>query len=249
MHVMRKQSQAGSALFFQAQSALQQLADPQTARILSGFFKTGPGEYGEGDVFRGIRVPDIRQVACQMAEMPLGDAVRLLKSPFHEDRLCALLILARKFERGDEACRKRVYETYVKNTRRINNWDLVDLSAPNIVGAWLLNRDPAPLRRLAASKNLWERRVAMVATHAFIRAQRYDLTLEIAERLLNDSHDLMHKASGWMLREAGKRDVDVLRRFLRRHAGVMPRTMLRYSIERLSADERQKWMAVRSARV
>ena len=232
-----------ASLLREAQRQLAARADPAAAAILRGFFKTGPGEYGAGDRFRGIRVPALREVARQVADMPLRDASRLLASPYHEDRLLALLVLVRQFERGDAAARRRIYDTYLAHTRHVNNWDLVDLSAPNIAGAWLLARAPAPLRRLVVSGNLWERRIAIVATHAFIRAGRFDLTLELAARLLADREDLLHKAAGWMLREVGKRDAAALRGFLGRHAAVMPRTMLRYAIERFNRAERLRWLA------
>ena len=242
---MKRNVKYDCASLAQSRRELAKLADPATATILRGFFKTGPGEYGEGDLFRGIRVPALRRLVRQVAEMPLGDIVRLLASTYHEDRLFALLLMVQNFERGDDTTRQRIYNTYLRHTRHINHWDLVDLSAPHIVGVWLLTRDPAPLRRLVASENLWERRIAIVATHAFIRTGRFDMTLKLAARLLADPHDLLHKAAGWMLREVGKRDTAALRGFLGRHAAVMPRTMLRYAIERFDASERRAWMTQR----
>jgi 3-methyladenine DNA glycosylase AlkD len=226
---------------------LKDAANPAKAKFLAGFFKTGAGQYAEGDVFWGITVPAQRQIGRAHFGVPLAELERLLRSRVHEERLTALLILVDRFERGDKVDRKRIHALYARNLRRVNNWDLVDLSAPNILGAWLLDKDRRVLRRLAASKNLWERRVAMVATQAFIRAGESDDAVTIARQLLGDEHDLIHKAVGWMLREVGKRvDVEVLRRFLRNHAGEMPRTALRYAIERLPPAERQKWMAARA---
>jgi 3-methyladenine DNA glycosylase AlkD len=219
------------------------LGDPLAATALLRFFKTGPGEYGAGDCFRGIHVPALRTLAREHAGLPLTQVLRLLASRWHEDRLVALLILVRQFERGDASARARVYAAYGTQTGRINNWDLVDLSAPNIVGAWLLSRDePKPLMRLAQSDVLWERRIAIVASHAFIRQRRFDVTLSLATHLLDDRHDLIHKATGWMLREVGKRDAAVLTGFLDRHAGRMPRTMLRYAIERFGPATRQRYL-------
>lgn len=218
-------------------------ANAKDAKILSWFFKTGPGEYGAGDRFRGIRVPVLRKIARQLSELSQPDALRLLHSPYHEDRLLALLVWVAQFERGDDACRGRLHDVYLSHTRSINNWDLVDLSAPNIAGAWALSHGTRRLLELSRSHSLWERRLAIVATHAFIRAHRFNPTLVIARRLLHDPEDLLHKATGWMLREVGKRDADVLRGFLARHAKVMPRTMLRYAIERFPEPERKRWMA------
>jgi 3-methyladenine DNA glycosylase AlkD len=224
---------------------LRRMADPVRAAVLRGFFKTGPGEYGEGDRFLGITVPQTRAVARAFRGLPLRDVERLLASAIHEERLCALLILVDAFERADPALRARLADFYLRNASRINNWDLVDLSAPNIVGEHLLS---APtgwqplLRALADSANLWERRIAIVSTHAFIRRREFRPTLDIARRLLRDPHDLIHKACGWMLREVGKRDLAALRGFLGAHAARMPRTALRYAIERMAPGERRHWM-------
>jgi 3-methyladenine DNA glycosylase AlkD len=218
-------------------------ANAKDAEILSWFFKTGPGEYGAGDRFRGIRVPVLRQIARQLSDLTQPDVIRLLHSPYHEDRLLALLVWVAQFERGDESCRSRLHDAYLSHTRSINNWDLVDLSAPNIAGAWALSHGTRQLLELSHSHSLWERRLAIVATHAFIRANRFTPTLVIARRLLHDPEDLLHKATGWMLREVGKRDADVLRGFLARHVKTMPRTMLRYAIERFPEPERKRWMA------
>jgi len=218
-------------------------ADAKDAEILGRFFKTGPGEYGAGDRFRGIRVPILRQIARQISDLPLPDTLRLLESPYHEDRMLALLVWITQYQHGDEPGRNRLHEAYLGHTRCINNWDLVDLSAPGIAGAWALSHGTRRLLLLSRSHSLWERRLSIVATHAFIRARRFGPTLAIARRLLHDPEDLLHKATGWMLREVGKRDAAVLRGFLGRHAAIMPRTMLRYAIERFQQPERQHWMA------
>jgi len=179
---------------------IKRLADPEKAKILQRFFKTGPGQYGEGDVFAGITVPVTRKLVRKYCDLPLGDAAELLKSPIHEERLLALLILVEKARRGDDATRKRIYGLYLKNTRTINSWDLVDLSAEHIVGAWLAGGNREKLYRLAKSKSLWERRIAIVATFHDIKRGRPDHTLALADVLMGDRHDLIHKAVGWMLR-------------------------------------------------
>jgi len=221
---------------------LRVLASAEEAKVLQWFFKTGPGEYGEGDVFIGVRVPALRQLVreCPTAGEPAAKS--LLQSRVHEDRLLALLLLVRQFANGDGPTRERTYRLYLDCTDRINNWDLVDLSAPNIVGEWLLERDRRPLARLAKSKSLWERRIAIVATSAFIRRRQFDDTLRIADLLLHDSHDLIHKATGWMLREVGKRDEAVLESYLAPRCKTLPRTMLRYAIERFAEPKRQLYL-------
>jgi len=206
------------------------------------FFKTAPGEYGAGDKFIGIRVPVLRKLASEFCEMPLPDAVALLQSPIHEERLIALIILVDAYERGDEAGRSEIYNLYLEQLYCVNNWDLVDSSAPYIVGPHLLNRSRKILFRIARSKNLWHRRVAMLATFHFIRQKDFADALRLAELLRDDEHDLMHKAVGWMLREIGKRDLAVLKKFLNQHVVFMPRTMLRYAIEKLSDRERQRYL-------
>ena len=221
---------------------LKAMGDPKQARILQRFFKTGPGEYGEGDVFLGIRVPTLRRHAKEIGALPLPETVRLLGSPLHEARLLALLIWIQMYRAGDEAQRERIYALYAQNTRRINNWDLVDLSAMHIVGAHLWGRDRSPLDAWSASPLLWERRIAVLSTFHFIRREAFDDTLRIAGRLLHDPEDLMHKAVGWMLREVGKRDRAAEEAFLREHARVMPRTMLRYAIERFPEEVRQRYL-------
>lgn len=220
------------------------LADPARATFLLGFFRTGPGEYGEGDRFLGINVPQIRTLAREFASLPLDDIERLLESSWHEARLLALVLMAGRYARSDAKMQEQLYRLYLRRTDRINNWDLVDTSAPQVVGAHLWKRSRAPLRRLARSKSIWERRIAMVATQYFITRGDFDDAIAIAETLLSDREDLIHKATGWMLREVGKRDEATLLRFLDRHAAAMPRTALRYSIERLSPAKKKQYMSV-----
>jgi 3-methyladenine DNA glycosylase AlkD len=224
---------------------LRALANPEHARVAQWFFKTGPGEYGEGDRFLGIRVPVLRRLIREAAALPLAEVRKLLSSPWHEARLLAALILVRRYERGDEAERQALYRLYLDSMPHLNNWDIIDTSAPHIVGRHLDGRGRATLVRLARSKNLWSRRIAVLATFWSIRHGQFDDTLTLAAMLLDDREDLMHKAVGWMLREVGNRDVEVLREFLQAHASRMPRTMLRYAIEKLPVAERQAWMAVR----
>ncbi len=223
------------------------LADPKQAKVLSGFFKTGKGQYGEGDIFLGIKVPVQRATIKKYFDLPLTDIQELLDSPIHEHRLSALFILVRRFEKGDEMIKTAVYNMYVKNATRgrINNWDLVDLSAPNIVGQYLLNKDRSIVYKLVASKKLWERRIGVLATFSFIRQKDFKDILKIAALLFADEQDLMHKAVGWMLREMGKRDEKVLESFLDKHAAKMPRTMLRYAIERMPEKKRKGYMNTR----
>jgi 3-methyladenine DNA glycosylase AlkD len=222
---------------------LRALANPQIADGSRRFFKTGVGEYGHGDRFLGIRVPTLRKIARELRAAPMAVALALLRSQLHEERLLALLMLVSRYTRGTPAERQRIYEQYLKHVqKRVNNWDLVDSSAPYIVGAHLEQRDRAKLLELARSTNLWERRVAIIATFWFIRRGSFDDTLAIAERLLDDREDLIHKASGWMLREVGNRDRAAAERFLRRHCRRMPRTMLRYAIEKLPPRTRRAYL-------
>ena len=225
---------------------LRSIANPEKAKILSGFFKTGKGQYGEGDIFLGIMVPQQRKLAKEYGLLSLKDIKALLSSRIHEHRLIALLILVQQYRKAEEREKERLAVFYLDHATCINNWDLVDLSAPYILGEHLYGKDIAVLLRLALSENLWERRIAIIATFAFIRKNRFSETLRIAEVLLRDQHDLIHKAVGWMLREVGKRDIMPLERFLKNHADAMPRTMLRYAIERFTASKRQYWMEKRS---
>ncbi|MBF0484164.1 MAG: DNA alkylation repair protein [Candidatus Omnitrophica bacterium] len=221
---------------------LRDFASKEDAKFLQRFFKTGPGQYGEGDVFIGVRVPDNRKVAKEFKDLSMSDLNILIKSPIHEERLLALIIITFQFAKADDKNQKLLFDLYLSNTKSINNWDLVDLSAPNVVGAYLLNRDRSILFKMAKSKLLWDRRIAVVATHYFIRNNSFDHTLKISEMLLEDNEDLMHKAAGWMLREVGKRDVEVLRGFLNKHHKIMPRTMLRYAIEKFEEKERKSYL-------
>jgi 3-methyladenine DNA glycosylase AlkD len=224
---------------------LKSMADPDKAAILQRFFKTGPGQYGEGDIFIGVIVPQSRQVAKKFSQLPLGEVRTLLYSRIHEERLVALLILARRYCSASSCMEKEeIVKFYLDHIKQVNNWDLVDLSAPNILGAHLadsIDRRRRLLYRLARSENLWERRIAIVATHHFIRNGDFSDTLKIAEMLLQDRHDLMHKAAGWMLREVGKRDAAAEEAFLEKHFSVIPRTMLRYAIERLPENKRRRY--------
>jgi 3-methyladenine DNA glycosylase AlkD len=224
------------------QAELSRLADAETAAGMQRFFKTGPGEYGEGDRFRGIRVPVLRQLAHAHQGLGLPAVELLLHSTFHEDRLLALLILNRIFAAAEAKLRQAIYRLYLRNTRFINNWDLVDASAEHVVGAYLRHRSRAPLQRLARSGVLWERRIAILATFHFIKSGEYEETLAIVRRLLADPEDLIHKAAGWMLREIGKRDFRAADAFLRAHHRDMPRTMLRYAIERFPEPLRRAYL-------
>ncbi|MFC1866947.1 DNA alkylation repair protein [Thermodesulfobacteriota bacterium] len=226
----------------QLSKALRDLANPVIAEHSRRFFKTGKGEYGEGDKFLGIRIPILRKQAKKYQDITLQEIQRLLKSSFHEERLCALLLLVRKFTQGDVVERTVIYQLYLHNTQYINNWDLVDSSAPSIVGVYLENRDNYPLYELAESDSLWERRIAIMATFHFIKNNQFDVTLDLAKQLISDEEDLIHKAVGWMLREIGKRDLGIEKAFLKAHYNKMPRTMLRYAIEKFSERERKKYL-------
>lgn len=226
--------------------SLKKLANREKARILQGFFKTRKGEYGEGDVFLGITVPQTRAIARANRNAPRSEVVKLLKSKFHEERLLALLILVEQFNRGNEREQSNIVDFYLKNTKSINNWDLVDLSADKILGSWLTNRPRKILYTLSKSKNMWERRIAIVATFSFIRNKESADTFKIAEALMDDQHDLIHKAVGWMLREVGKRVGEkALENFLHTNGKRMPRTMLRYAIEHLSEEKRRGYLSVK----
>lgn len=220
------------------------LANPEKAEILQRFFKTGPGQYGEGDVFAGIVVPASRKIAKKYVSLPDDGILMLLKSKIHEERLIALLILIFQFERGDKHKKEQVFHLYLQHTAFINNWDLVDLSAEKIVGAYLNGKPKVVLYDLACSKSLWERRISIVSTFHYIKQGEYEDTLAIADILLMDREDLIHKAVGWMLREVGKRcSKEVEEIFLRKHCREMPRTMLRYAIERFSPEKRRFYLS------
>lgn len=219
-------------------SEMKRLGDPEIAAHSQRFFKTGPGQYGQGDRFLGIRVPVTRKVARRCSDLSLRQITSLLHSRFHEERLLALLILVRQFTRGDVVQQRRIFELYLDNTEYINNWDLVDSSAHLIVGPWLQDRPRGLLRKLVRSDSLWERRIAMMSTFHFIRQDDFADALVIAGMLVGDGHDLIHKAVGWMLREIGNRDVAVEEEFLQTYYREMPRTMLRYAIEKFPEELR-----------
>ncbi len=218
------------------------MGNKEDARFLQGFFKTGAGQYGEGDTFLGIRVPALRKLAKEYQNLPPEKILTLLKSPYHEERLFALILFVNAFAQGDEIIKKKIYDLYLANPSYINNWDLVDISAPNIVGAFLMEKNKKPLYKLAKSKSLWERRIAILATFYFIKNNKFADTLKIAGILLQDKEDLIHKALGWMLRETGKRDIEPLESFLKEHCRVMPRTMLRYAIEKFTPSRRKMFL-------
>ena len=234
------------------QSELRALKNEDFAKVSQRFFKTGKGEYGEGDRFLGLTVPQIRKIATAYLDLSFAETEKLLASRWHEERLAGAIILVYQFERigknktisdrDRETHQKKVFRFYLDHRASMNNWDIVDVSAPNIVGTYLLDKDRKELYRLAKSKSLWDRRIAIVSTFAFIRNNDLDDTFQIAEILLRDPESLIHKATGWMLREAGKRDKKALIVFLDRYAHQMPRTMLRYAIERFSDSERKRWM-------
>ena len=221
---------------------MQELSNPKIAEHSLRFFKTGPGEYGEGDVFLGIRVPVTRKVARKFRELSLDQILKLLKSKFHEERLLALFMLVALFKKGDDIEKKNIYNAYLGHTDSINNWDLVDGSAHQIVGGYLFERDRRPLYKLVKSKSLWERRISMIATYTFIKKNDFVDTLKLSEILLPDEEDLIHKAVGWMLREVGKLDLEVEEKFLQKHYKKMPRTMLRYAIEKFEEKKRQGYL-------
>jgi len=221
---------------------MQELSNPEIAEHSLRFFKTGRGEYGEGDIFLGIRVPVMRKVARKFRELPLEQVHKLLKSKFHEERLLALFMLVALFKKGDDKKKKNIYDTYLGHTDYINNWDLVDSSAHQIVGGYLFERDRKRLYQLAKSKSLWERRIAMIATYTFIKKNDFEETLRLSEILLTDEEDLMHKAVGWMLREVGNRQLEVEEKFLRKHYKKLPRTMLRYAIEKFEEKKRKGYL-------
>jgi len=224
------------------QKELRQLADPETAVQSLRFFKTGKGEYGEGDLFLGIRVPVLRKRAKQYHDIPLAVSGELLKSEYHEERLFALIVLVEQFKKSGPDQAEAIYHLYLEYTQYINNWDLVDISAAHIVGAFLYKRDRQPLYDLAVSKELWERRISIISTFYFIRCNEFGDTLNISKRLLKDKEDLIHKAVGWMLREIGKRNLKTEEVFLKKYYQKMPRTMLRYAIEKFDEEKRKNYL-------
>jgi 3-methyladenine DNA glycosylase AlkD len=217
---------------------IRKLANSERAENSRRFFKTKKGQYGEGDVFLGLTVPEQRKIAKKYSELNLTDVKKLLESEIHEERLIALLILVEMYKKEKD----KIFDFYHENIKQINNWDLVDLSADKIFGNFLFDKDKDLLFKLANSENLWEKRISIVSTFDFIRKNKFDETLKISEILLSDSHDLIHKAVGWMLREVGKRDVKILEGFLKRNYSELPRTTLRYAIEKFDEEKRKKWL-------
>lgn len=222
---------------------LKSVPNKEKAEIFQRFFKTGKGEYGEGDTFAGIAVPEVRDISKRyFKEMTLEEVEYFVQHKIHEYRLFGLLTLTYTWKKADESKRKDIFDLYVKNLEYVNNWDLVDISAPNIVGEYLKEKDRAILYELAENNNLWKQRISIISTFSFIRNKDFVDTLNISEILLHHKHDLIHKAVGWMLREVGKRDQDVEEEFLKRYYKEMPRTMLRYAIERFEEEKRQRYL-------
>lgn len=226
----------------QIRSKLKECIQPEKAQFYPRFFKTGPGEYGEGDIFLGVTVPDLRRLAKKYKDLSIDDSLTLLRSQYHEERLLSLFILIHKFEKGTETEKNQLYKLYLDNTAHINNWDLVDASAYKICGPYLYKKNRKVLYQLVKSDDLWERRISIMTTYYFIKNHDYDDTLALAEILLQDDHDLIHKAVGWMLRELGKRDIDLECAFLDKHTAQMPRTMLRYAIEKFPEKMRKEYL-------
>ncbi len=218
-------------------------ADSTQAENLKRFFKTAPGEYGYGDKFHGIKVPVLRKIANNYyKQMDLKEIKKLLDSEFHEERFVSLVILIKKYEQGTESIKTEIFNFYIENINRINNWDLVDVSCPNIIGDYLLNKDKSILYEFSSSDNLWKRRISIISTFCFIRNNIFNHTIDLCKILINDKSDLIHKACGWMLRESGKRNLPLLLKFLDKNHEDMPRTMLRYSIEKLDDVQRKKYL-------
>ena len=224
------------------QKKLKHLGNKEKAKKHQSFFKTGPGEYGEGDIFLGVTVPELRRLAKEYKTIGINETKQLLKSKIHEERLLSLFLLIHRYSKGDEPEKKRIYELYLKNTAFINNWDLVDSSAGQIVGDFLFNKSKKPLYDLVKSDNLWKRRISIISTFYFIKRNQFSDTLKISKILLPNKEDLIHKAVGWMLREVGKRDISVEENFLKKHYKNMPRTMLRYAIEKFPESKRQRYL-------
>jgi len=224
---------------------IKRVSNKKHAEAMLWFFKTGKGEYGEGDIFAGIKVPVQRKIAKEFLNLNFTELKELLKSKVHEERLIALLILVEKYEKGEEKEKNKIFRFYINNRKGINNWDLVDLSAPKIIGHYLLNKDKKLLYDFAKSENLWDRRIAILATYSFIKSGNFDDALRISDLLLNDKHDLIHKAVGWMLREVGKKNLAVEEIFLQPRYNKMPRTMLRYAIEKFPETKRKKYLEVK----
>jgi 3-methyladenine DNA glycosylase AlkD len=229
-------------LFAKLTSELMGLEQPEKGKLLLKYFKTGKGQYADGDVFLGISIPQQRAIAKKYIDLTLPQLQKMLENKIHEFRLVALFILVYKYAKSDDKGKKEIADFYLKNTKKVNNWDLVDSSAGYILGDYLLDKDKAILYKLAKSENLWEKRIAIISTQGFIRKNKFDDTLKIAEILINDKHDLIHKAVGWMLREVGNRDLKLLYGFLDKHYQKMPRTMLRYAIEKFEIAKKIYYM-------
>jgi len=225
---------------------LQSLADPQIAQHSQRFFKTGKGDYGEGDVFLGIRVPVIRKLAKRFHNLPLDNIESLLKSKFHEQRLLALIMMVNLFKKSDSHTQQQIFNTYINNIEYINNWDLIDTTTPHIVGTYLFDKNRQLLFNYAESENLWQRRISVLACLYFIQRDDFKDFIEIAETLVNDQHDLIHKAVGWMLREAAKKQLSITTRYLDQYAAIMPRTMLRYALKKFPANLKKEYMAMKA---
>lgn len=229
-------------MFRALEKELTRVANPAKVKILCRFFKTGPGEYGEGDSFLGITVPESRRIARKFSALALPAIEQLLYSKAHEARLIALLILVEQFNKGTPREQKTIYNFYLRNAKQVNNWDLVDLTAHKIVGAYLFNKEKKVLEQLACSQNLWKRRIAIISTFFDIQQGKFEATMEIAKLLIDDERDLIHKAVGWMLREVGKRSIKDEENFLCRYYQKMPRTMLRYAIEHFPETKRHRYL-------
>ena len=227
----------------QLKSELEQLSNPSKAKIQSSFFKTSKRQYNESDIFLGVTVPETRKIANKYLNLQLTEIQQLLSSKIHDHRLIALLILVENYKKTKD---KNIPQFYLQNLKQVNNWDLVDLSADKILGQYLLDKDKSILYKLAQSNNLWERRVAIISTFQFIKNNQFEDTLKISEILLNDKHDLIHKAVGWMLRELGKRNQELEEQFLKKHYQKMPRTMLRYAIEKFDGEKRKQYLSKNS---
>jgi 3-methyladenine DNA glycosylase AlkD len=226
-------------------SELKSVSDPERAMASLRYFKTGKGQYGEGDVFLGVTVPNQRKLAKKFSSLPLAEIKTLLCNKVHECRLTALFILVDQYRKADDKAKEKIVQFYLKNKSYVNNWDLVDSSASYILGNYLIDRPKELLYQLANSKSVWDRRIAIMSTQAFIAANKFSDTLKLSKILLHDPHDLIHKAVGWMLREVGNRSMDTEKQFLEKHATVMPRTMLRYAIEKFPVTERKRFLAMK----
>lgn len=247
LYVPRDKDATMKRTFQQLKTELARAGNPTKAKFVQGYFKTGPGEYGAGDRFLGVTVPQQRAMAKKYADLSLESVQKLLQSQVHEHRLTALIILVSQYQRGSMSERKRIVRVYRASRRRINNWDLVDSSAPYILGPELFGKTITLLTAFARSKHLWDRRIAIITTQHFIRRGRYNETLRLAKLLLHDKHDLIHKAVGWMLREVGERSRVTEEAFLKKYASVMPRTMLRYALEKFSKTRRRYFLQLKKS--